>query len=141
MGPVVAARGVAVGGAGGGGGLAGWGRAEDVFTPAGRLAQPPGTLAVDAAFLAAVDAHWAHVAWNLAWGCGDAEAVTPHRAGIALCSCGCGLPWGAASAFPVYEGGGWLRGSDANRYSGSAPHTSRRNFPASTMPRQNHALL
>jgi hypothetical protein len=96
-----------------------------VWTPAGPLAQAPGALAVEPAFLDALDAHWAAMPFSLAAAGADAEALTPHRAGVALCGCGCAKPWGAHSSFPLYEGAGWLRGSDAGRYAGSAAYVRR----------------
>jgi hypothetical protein len=45
-----------------------------------------------------------------------------ERAGLRLCACGCGRPWGKHSAFPAYSGGGWLRGHAAGLYKGSAEH-------------------
>jgi len=77
------------------------------------------------AFLQAVDEHWVTSPWRIAWTTGDIEGLTLGREGLSICSCGCGKPWGCASAFPAYEGGGWLRGKDANLYEGSAPHILR----------------
>ena len=121
-------RAFAAGGAARDGSVArGYGDADgaDVWNPAGPLAQAPDSLAASPAFLDALDAHWVEAPFALLQATADIEGRTLHRAGVGLCGCGCGKPWGVHSTFPAYEGAGWLRGSDPERYVGSAAYIKR----------------
>jgi hypothetical protein len=76
-------------------------------------------------FFDQIDSFWKNIVWTRAWEFADIESLGGNRAGLRLCSCGCGKQWGRHSAFPKYSFnglGGVLRGHAANGYDGSAEH-------------------
>jgi hypothetical protein len=99
-----------------------------VATAAEILNGPANLAASDSVFFDQFDSYWKNVLWTRAWEFADIESLGGSRAGLRLCSCGCGKQWGKHSAFPKYSyngQGGVLHGHAANGYNGSADHVTQ----------------